>query len=124
MSLEKAPEPQVEPNSVEVLANSATTSSSPLCEMSNREDFLEKAFRIPTVSMKPSKRAKSQRPRPPAVATSDEFREWFREMEQNKENEEQKRQEKKAEREKKLSQKKKQQFVKAKSKTKASKPRL
>lgn len=89
---------QLEQHSVEELSNPSTSSSLPVCAK-KREDFLEKAFRIPTVSKKSPKRPKSLRPRPPAVATSDEFKAWFKQMEQNKENEEQKRQEKKAARE-------------------------
>lgn len=120
-------EKSLDENSLELpleptISASSSKSSRPAEDMNSREDFLEKAFTIPTVSRKSPKRAKSNRPRPPAVATSEEFREWYKEMEQNKENEEQKRQEKKAARETKR--KKKTSNVKQRPKTKTQKPRL
>ncbi|XP_021706291.1 uncharacterized protein LOC110678065 [Aedes aegypti] len=120
-------EKSLDENSLELpleptISASSSKSSRPAEDMNSREDFLEKAFTIPTVSRKSPKRAKSNRPRPPAVATSEEFREWYKEMEQNKENEEQKRQEKKAARETKR--KKKTSYVKQRPKTKTQKPRL
>lgn len=101
--------------------SSSSTSSSVFAK--DREDFLEKAFRVPTKSQKPSKRLKSIRPQPPAVVTSDEFREWYKKMEQNKENEEQKRQANKAAREAKRLLLTKN-LNKKRLQTKSSKPRM
>lgn len=66
-----------------------------------REDFFDKAFRAVDNPQKGQKKVRKQRPRPPTVATSEEYRRWFEELEKEKQVEEQLKAEKKAAREKK-----------------------
>ncbi|XP_062545718.1 uncharacterized protein LOC134212139 [Armigeres subalbatus] len=105
---------------LEETTNTSKSSLQPVCTQ-DREDFMERAFRIPTVFAKPPKCQKLLRPRPPTVATSDEFREWLITTELNKENKERERVEKKAARVKKSEQKKK---AKTGGKAKTTKPRM
>lgn len=68
---------------------------------SSKEDFFDKAFRVVDNPQKDQKRIRKQRPRPPTVATSEQYKEWYQKSENEKQMEEQLRGEKKAAREKK-----------------------
>lgn len=52
-----------------------------------KQNLFSVAFALPKATPKPPKDRK--RPRPPAVATSDEYRAWFQKIELDKKNEEQ-----------------------------------
>lgn len=64
-------------------------------------DYFDKSFFKPSVSLPSAKPGKKYRPRAPVVATSEEFKKYFEDLELEKENIEQERLHKKAAREKK-----------------------
>ncbi|KXJ81785.1 hypothetical protein RP20_CCG017789 [Aedes albopictus] len=60
-----------------------------------KQNLFSAAFVLPKITPKAPKGCR-KRPRPPAVATSDEYRAWFLKVESDKQKEEQLRAEKKA----------------------------
>lgn len=68
-------------------------------DKTHSEDFFDKAFHLPIITQRKPLINRKQRPRPPAVATSDEFKEFFEKQERQKLQEEKCRDEKRAARE-------------------------
>lgn len=76
------------------------------------------SFTTPSVSVPSTKTIRKYRPRAPAVATSEEFKKYYEDLEQEKNSIEQERLKKKADREKKKQEKNKKQLLAKVTKTK------